>query len=99
MRRPGQISVHLNPQCEGAFTRWRLFGSTLTTAPHEQVREMMRMLSQWSGGPVEFVLPAEAGPDAWFDWWADAIAPLPVRHLELRFALPPCPTPRTRREH
>jgi hypothetical protein len=99
MRRPGQISIRLRPQCDGAFTRWQLSGSTVTTAPPEQVRDLMRMLSHWSGSPVELVLPAEDGSAEWFDWWADTIAPLPARRLEVRFALHPRVALRTTHDH
>lgn len=85
--RPGQIRLQVRPQHGGAFTRWRLTGSLVTTVPHRELRLIFQKLSFWSGWPVELVLPADAGTAAWFEWWTAAIDATPEDHLSVRFSL------------
>lgn len=86
-RRHGQMKLRLSPQEGGAFTRWQLTGSTVTTMPRQELRRLLQTLSFWSGWPVELVLPADAATGAWFDWWTAAIDATPVDHLVVRFDL------------
>jgi len=85
--RKAQCSLYLLSENGGAHTRWRLYGHMATAIPAEELRSLFRMLTFWSGWPVELVLPVEAGTGAWFAWWSDAIAQVPVDHLHVRFAL------------
>ena len=83
----GQCRLYVRPQNRGAYTRWRLSGSLVTTLPVTQLRPMFRTLTFWSGWPVELVLPADVGTADWFAWWSDIIAQVPADHLYVRFAL------------
>lgn len=82
-----RCSLYLLSENRGAHTRWRLYGRMATAIPTAELRPMFRMLSYWSGSPVELVLPADIGTADWFAWWSDAIAQVPVDHLHVRFAL------------
>ena len=83
-RAAGQFEIRLHPQHGGAFTHWRVTGSTPTAVPERQLDHLMQSLSLWSGWPVELVLPVEVGAVAWFSWWSDALANIRAEHLRLR---------------
>jgi hypothetical protein len=88
----GQFRLRLSPRHGGAFTSWRLCGCVATALPSRDMRRLMQTLSFWSGWPVELVLPAEVGTDAWFEWWADVAAGIPLNNLQVRFVLARHPT-------
>jgi len=81
------LKLHLHPRRGGAFSELRLSGCVTTAMPLRELRRWTRQLSRWSGGPVEFVLPADEGTDAWFQWWTDALRTIPERHLLVRFTV------------
>lgn len=83
--KPGQCCLYVRPQNGGTHSQWRLSGSLVTTLPLADVRSLFRILSFWSGWPVELVLPAEAGAAEWFAWWSDLVAQIPGDHLRVRF--------------
>ncbi len=68
-------------------TQVYLRGSVPTAPPAGEVKQLLALLSQWSGSPVELVLSVDAGSVAWFELWGDATAEVPVRHLQVRFTL------------
>jgi hypothetical protein len=87
--KPRQFKIHIRPENGGAYTRWRLSGSLVTTVPVRQLRWLFRMLSFWSGWPVELVLPAAVATADWFTWWSDVVALVPEPHLHVRFVRAP----------
>jgi hypothetical protein len=81
------IRLHLRPSEDGLFTRMRLSGLVVTSVPARELEQWIQQLSRWSGGPVELVLPVDAGTAAWFDYWTSAISELPADRLQIRFVL------------
>ena len=82
-----QFKLYLQPLNDGSFTRLRLCGSVVTAIPPCELKRWVRQLSNWSGSPVELVLPVDVGTVAWFELWSYAVSEIPARHLEVRFAL------------
>jgi len=77
----------LRPAHGGAFTEWRVFGSTPTAIPSWQLRRLIQAISFWSGWPVALVLPAEVETDLWFSRWADALADILPEHLHVEYVV------------
>ena len=81
------FKLHLKPIDDGSFTRLRLCGSVVTALPPCELRRLVRQLWNWTGEPVELVLPVDAGSVAWFELWTYAISEIPAHHLQVRFTL------------
>ena len=92
--RHSRFRMWLSPVLGGSYTRMRLCGAVPTTLPPKELRRLSAMLSQWSGYPVELVLPVAAEKATWLDLWAEAVKTTPGRHLEVRFAVQRLPKAR-----
>jgi len=84
-KREGQFRIHLRPEHGGAYTRWRVTGSTPSAVPARQLDRLMWMMAYWSGWPVELALSVDLETAGWCEWWADVLAGVHPEHLRLRF--------------
>jgi hypothetical protein len=81
------LKLSLQPSLDGSSTRLLLCGSVTGPIPSNELGQWLRLLSSWTGLPVELALPAAEATGEWFESWTDAIAELPVHHLQIRFIL------------
>lgn len=84
MRR-GPMTVQLEPELGGAYTRLLLRGALPTAVPRNAVARLARELAFWSGWPVSCVLYADWEATCWCEWWMDLLADISAQHLELRY--------------
>jgi|GEM_PF-2537844 len=85
--KPGQFHVTLRPAAGGAFTEWRISGSTPTAIPALQLQFLMQAIALWSGWPVALALSVELGTAAWFSWWTDALAGVEPEHVQVEYVI------------
>lgn len=90
--KPRQMRLELAPSCDGAHTLLRLFGELPTYLPQADFREMIVLLSAWSGQPAELVLRADCPDGRWLDWWESAAMAVPMAQLEVRYTMEWDPT-------
>ncbi len=82
--RPGQMTMRLEPELGGSYTRLRLHGTLPTALPRPVAARFARELAFWSGWSVSCVLSADEEAVRWCDWWTDLLADISAQHLELR---------------
>ena len=86
MRRE-QMTIQLEPEHGGSYTRLRLRGSLPTAVPRRAAARLARELTLWSGWPVSCVLCVDREAACWCEWWTDLLADISARHLELRYRI------------
>lgn len=84
-----QITMWLEPWSEETRMRLRLIGSLPMWLPLSEARNLITLLSGWSGWPVECVLFADKETEGWCGWWAARLADIPglclrIRHIRKR---------------
>jgi hypothetical protein len=84
------LILELSPLHNGAYTRVSLRGSIATVAQPKEVRSLLKMLSWWSGAPVDVVLHVDGtnSGSRWLEVWDDVFLHVRGRHLfEIRFLI------------
>ena len=85
MRKSDRMMLKLRPLQGGSYTQLSLSGP-LPSEP-QGVRRLLTAFALWSGYPVDVVLFVDAQTAGWCEVWADALASVPERHLEVRFRI------------
>ncbi len=84
MRR-GQFHVSLRPEHGGAFTHWRIVGSTPSSVPARLVARLIKKMAFWSGWPVELALFVNRETACWCEWWTEILDNVPLEAVRVRF--------------
>ena len=85
MRRPDRMTLELRPLHGGSYTQFSLSGPVPSDPQGPWLRRLLTMLARWNGYPVDVVLFVDAQTAGWCEVWADALATVPARHLEVTF--------------
>lgn len=80
----GQMTIQLESEHGGAYTRLLLCGTLPTALPRQAAARFAQELAFWSGWPVSCVLSADEEATRWCQWWTDLLADISAQHLELR---------------
>jgi len=67
----------------GPSTRFWLRGSLRTAVSLKTALRLAQELACWSGWPSSCVLSVDRELVCWCEWWADRLAGISARHLEL----------------
>jgi hypothetical protein len=78
-----KMVLELRPLDGGSYTQFSLSGP-LPSAP-QRLSQLFATFAFWNGYPVDVVLFVDAQTAGWCEVWADALARVPARHLEVRF--------------
>lgn len=84
-----ELTLELRPWRDGAYTLISLRGAVATVPQPKEVRQLLSVLSWWSGAPVDVALSVD-GTNAgsrWLEVWDDVLKRVPARHLQLGFVL------------
>ncbi len=82
-----RFKIHVQRSRDDSVTKLRICGLVMTPLPPGWLRSLASLLARYSGESVELVLPVDAGTDAWFVSWCDAISETQGHHLHVRFAV------------
>ena len=85
-----ELTLELRPHRGGAYTLVALRGAMATVAQPRELRSVLKVLSWWSGAPVDIALSAD-GTNAgsrWLEVWDDVLAQIRGAHLyKVRFVI------------
>jgi hypothetical protein len=85
-----KLTLELRPLQEGGYTLVNLRGPIATVAQPKEVRSVLRVLSWWSGAPVDVALCVDGtnSGSRWLEVWDDVLVHIRERHLyRLRFLI------------
>lgn len=80
---PTELTLELRPWRNGAYTLVSLRGPMATVAQPKEVRSLLKVLSWWSGAPVDVVLCVDGtnSGSCWLEVWDDVLRRIRGRHL------------------
>lgn len=78
-----QLILELRPWRDGAHTLVNLRGTMETVAKSTEMRSLLKVLSWWSGAPVDVVLCVDGtnAGSCWIEVWDQVLAHIRGRHL------------------
>jgi hypothetical protein len=82
-RDPSDLTMELRPWREGAYTQVSLRGVIATVAQPKEMRCLLKVLSWWSGAPVDLALCVDgtSSGSCWLEVWDDVLLHIRGRHL------------------
>jgi len=77
------LTMELKPWSEGAYTFLTVRGVIATVAQPRELRSLLKVLSWWSGAPVDVVLSVDGtnSGSRWLEFWDDVLLNVRGRHL------------------
>lgn len=80
---PSKLTMELRPWKNGAYTRMSLCGTIATVAQPKEMRALLRVLSWWSGAPVDVALCVDGtnSGSCWLEVWDEVLLRIRGRHL------------------
>jgi hypothetical protein len=88
--RADKLAIELRPSMDGAYTWVKMQGAVATIAQPKEVRSLFKVLSWWSGAPVDLALCVDGtnSGSRWLEIWDDVLLRVRGRHLfEVRFVV------------
>lgn len=85
-----ELTLELGPRQNGAYTLIKLRGTIATVAQPKEVRSLLKMLSWWSGAPVDVALHVDGtnSGSRWLELWDDVFLHIRGRRLfQVRFLI------------
>lgn len=78
-----ELTLELYPWRDGRYTRVNLRGTIETVAEPREMRSLLKVLSCWSGAPVDIALCVDGtnSGSCWLEMWDDVLAHVRGRHL------------------
>jgi len=89
-RPSNELTLELRPSRHGAYTVVSLQGTIATVAQPKQMRSLLKVLSFWSGAPVDLALCVDgtSSGSCWLEVWDDVLLHIRGRHLfQVRFEI------------
>jgi len=85
-----ELTLELRPIHDGRYTHVHLRGTMETVAQPKEMRSLLKVLSWWSGAPVDVALCVDGtnSGSCWLEVWDDVLAHIHERRLfRLRFLI------------
>ena len=85
-----ELTLELRPWRNGEYTHIHLRGPIATVAQPKELRSLLKVLSWWSGAPVDVALCVDGtnSGSCWLEVWDDVLARTRGRHLyQVRFVI------------
>jgi hypothetical protein len=87
-----ELTLELRPSRNGVYTQVNLRGTMETVAQPREMRSLLKVLSWWSGAPVDVALCVDGtnSGSCWLEVWDDVLAHIRGRRLfRLRLLISP----------
>jgi len=85
-----ELTLELRPWQDGAYTQVSLRGTIATVAQPKEMRSLLKVLSWWSGAPVDLALCVDGtnSGSRWLEVWDDVLLHIRGHHLfRVRFVI------------
>lgn len=78
-----ELTLELRPIHDGRYTQVSLRGTMETVAQPKEMRSLLKVLSWWSGAPVDVALCVDGtnSGSCWLEVWDDVLAHIRGRRL------------------